>query len=73
MTKNQQNILKKLHLYVIINMEVLNLKLLYAEDEKNMSDAIVDILTYHHYKVDAVYDEQGALDYAKLESYACSY
>lgn len=34
-----------------------------------MSDAIVDILTYHNYNVDAVYDGQDALDYAKLENY----
>lgn len=45
------------------------MKILYAEDEKNMSDAIVDILTYHNYNVDAVYDGQDALDYAKLEKY----
>ena len=29
---------------------------LYAEDEKSMSEAVVDILTYHKYVVDAVYD-----------------
>lgn len=45
------------------------MKILYAEDEKNMSDAIVDILTYHNYSVDAVYDGQDALEYAKLEDY----
>ena len=45
------------------------MKILYAEDEKNMSDAIVDILTYHNYNVDAVYNGQDALDYAKLENY----
>ncbi len=32
------------------------MKLLYAEDEIAMSEAIVDILTYHKYIVDAVYD-----------------
>ena len=41
------------------------MKLLYAEDEISMSEAVVDILTYHKYSVDAVYD--GA--YAEAEQY----
>ncbi|EOS26107.1 hypothetical protein C806_01323 [Lachnospiraceae bacterium 3-1] len=45
------------------------MKLLYAEDEKSMSEAVVDILTYHKYIVDAVYDGEEALDYAFAESY----
>ena len=45
------------------------MKLLLAEDEVAMSEAIVDVLTYHHYQVDAVYDGQDALDYAKTETY----
>lgn len=45
------------------------MKLLYAEDEKSLSDAIVDILEYHKYTVDAVYNGQDAIDYAKLENY----
>ena len=45
------------------------MKLLYAEDERSMSEAVVDILTYHNYKVDAVYDGQEALDYAEIEEY----
>lgn len=45
------------------------MKLLYAEDEKSMSEAVVDILTYHKYIVDAVYDGEEALDYAVAESY----
>lgn len=32
------------------------MKLLYAEDEMSMSEAVVDILTFHKYIVDAVYD-----------------
>ena len=32
------------------------MKLLYAEDEPAMSEAVVDILEYHNYSVDAVYD-----------------
>lgn len=45
------------------------MKLLYAEDEKSMSEAVVDILTYHKYIVDAVYDGEEALDYALAETY----
>lgn len=45
------------------------MKLLYAEDEKSMSEAVVDILTYHKYIVDAVYDGEEALVYALAESY----
>lgn len=45
------------------------MKLLYAEDEKSMSEAVVDILTFHKYIVDAVYDGEEALDYALAESY----
>lgn len=45
------------------------MKLLYAEDEKGMSEAVVDILTYHHYLVDAVYDGEDAIDYALAEAY----
>ena len=45
------------------------MKLLFAEDEIAMSEAICDILTYHHYMVDAVYDGITALEYAKAEKY----
>lgn len=45
------------------------MKLLYAEDEISMSEAVVDILTYHKYTVDAVYDGKEALDYARTEKY----
>lgn len=45
------------------------MKLLYAEDEISMSEAVVDILTYHKYTVDAVYDGKEALDYARTENY----
>lgn len=45
------------------------MKLLYAEDETSLSEAVVDILTYHHYQVDAVYDGEEALAYAQLEEY----
>ena len=45
------------------------MKLLYAEDERAMSEAVVDILTYHNYIVDAVYDGEEALAYAQLGHY----
>lgn len=45
------------------------MKLLYAEDETAMSEAVVDILTYHKYTVDAVYDGEAALDMALAEEY----
>lgn len=45
------------------------MKLLYAEDEISMSEAVVDILTYHKYNVDAVYDGADALAYAETEQY----
>lgn len=41
------------------------MKLLYAEDEISMSEAVTDILTYHKYTVDAVYDGEDALYYAQ--------
>ena len=45
------------------------MKLLYAEDEIAMSEAVTDILTYHKYIVDAVYDGADALYYAEHEQY----
>lgn len=45
------------------------MKLLYAEDEISMSEAIVDILEYHNYIVDAVYEGDAALKYARSEQY----
>ena len=45
------------------------MKLLYAEDERPLSEAVVDILTYHKYIVDAVYDGEDAYDYALSGGY----
>lgn len=39
------------------------MRLLLAEDEKELSRALIAILKYNHYSVDAVYDGQEALDY----------
>ncbi len=45
------------------------MRILFAEDEIAMSEAVVDILTYHKYTVDAVYDGREALNYAVNEEY----
>ncbi len=45
------------------------MKLLYAEDEKSLSEAVVDVLEYNKFSVDAVYDGQDALDYARSGHY----
>ena len=45
------------------------MKLLYAEDEPALSEAVVDYLTYHKYIVDAVYDGDDAYDYAMSGEY----
>lgn len=45
------------------------MKLLYAEDERALSEAVVDILTYHKYVVDAVYNGRDAYDYAMSGDY----
>ncbi|MDO4515851.1 MAG: response regulator transcription factor [Bacillota bacterium] len=45
------------------------MKLLYAEDEAAMAEAVTDILTYHHYLVDGVADGEEALAYARAETY----
>ncbi len=45
------------------------MKLLYAEDEPALSEAVVDYLTYHKYIVDAVYNGADAYDYATSSDY----
>ena len=40
------------------------MKLLYAEDEPALSEAVVDYLTYQNYIVDAVYNGTDAYEYA---------
>ena len=47
------------------------MRLLLAEDEKEMSAALVAILTHSGYEVDAVYDGQAAVDKALVQSYDC--
>lgn len=45
------------------------MKLLLAEDEIAMSEAVVDILNYHKYSVDAVYNGEDALKRALSGNY----
>jgi two-component system response regulator ArlR len=52
-----------------ISAEEAAMKLLYAEDEPALSEAVVDYLTYHKYIVDAVYDGADAYDYAMTGTY----
>ena len=45
------------------------MRVLLAEDEKEMSNALVAILKHNNYSVDAVYDGADALDYGLSENY----
>lgn len=45
------------------------MRLLLAEDERELSDALVAILKHNNYSVDAVYDGQDALDYLQAQEY----
>lgn len=45
------------------------MRLLLAEDEKMLSDALVALLTHSHYSVDAVYNGEDALDYLMEGNY----
>ncbi len=45
------------------------MKLLLAEDERDLSNAIVRVLKYNKYDVDAVYDGEEALSYLSYNDY----
>ncbi|MHB8127956.1 MAG: response regulator transcription factor [Mobilitalea sp.] len=45
------------------------MRILLAEDEREMSNALVAILKHNNYSVDAVYDGADALDYGLTENY----
>ena len=45
------------------------MRLLLAEDERTLSEAVAAILTHANYSVDAVYDGQEALDYLQYGEY----
>jgi len=47
----------------------MKLRILLAEDEKELSNALVAILKHNNYSVDAVYDGADALDYGLSENY----
>lgn len=46
-----------------------DMRILYAEDEHALSEAVSDILTYHKYTVDVVDNGEDALDYALCQHY----
>jgi DNA-binding response OmpR family regulator len=50
-------------------MEDLKMRILLAEDEKEMSNALVAILKHNNYSIDVVYDGADALDYGLSENY----
>lgn len=52
-----------------MEMGKIKMRILLAEDEKELSNALVAILKHNNYSVDAVYDGQDALDYAISENY----
>lgn len=45
------------------------MRILLAEDEKELSNALVAILRHNNYSVDPVYDGEDALDYGLSENY----
>ncbi|MFV0379545.1 MAG: response regulator transcription factor [Anaerorhabdus sp.] len=45
------------------------MRLLLAEDEKALSEALVEILKLNHFSVDAVYNGQDALEYLETGNY----
>ena len=45
------------------------MRLLLAEDERILSDALVEVLTHNNYSVDAVYNGQDAIDYLLVGDY----
>ncbi len=45
------------------------MRLLLAEDEKELSNALCAVLKHNNYSVDAVYNGQDALDYGLCENY----
>ena len=45
------------------------MRLLLAEDEKDLSKALCAVLKHNNYSVDAVYNGNDALDYGLCENY----
>ncbi len=48
------------------------MRLLLAEDERTLSDALVTLLSHSNYSVDAVYNGRDALDYLEAGNYDCA-
>ncbi len=45
------------------------MRILFAEDEQELSDAVVAVLKHNNYSVDAVYNGQDAYDYLMAQEY----
>jgi len=52
-----------------LKRRMLFMRLLLAEDEKELSKALCAVLKHNNYSVDAVYNGQDALDYGLCENY----
>ncbi len=53
----------------LIHKEVKTMRILLAEDEKELSNALVTILQRNGFSVDAVYNGEDALDYLEADNY----
>ena len=49
------------------------MRILLAEDEKELSNALAMILKHNNYSVDAVYNGEDALHYLDTENYDAAY
>lgn len=49
--------------------DFVTMRLLLVEDEKELSDALLAVLTRNNYSVDAVYNGKDALDYLQTQNY----
>lgn len=54
---------------MFLSKEAVDMRLLLAEDEKELSNALVTIFKHNNYSVDAVYNGQDALDYLETDLY----
>lgn len=54
---------------MFLSKEAVAMRLLLAEDEKELSNALVTIFKHNNYSVDAVYNGQDALDYLETDLY----
>lgn len=54
---------------MFLSKEAFAMRLLLAEDEKELSNALVTIFKHNNYSVDAVYNGQDALDYLETDLY----